>query len=89
MNMTQRSSGLVVPVTKPQPPPASRGPLEIWDDDDRKQAKDALSELWHASGLYGDRHPMDAATMAARLHAWRMLSSVLLGDEFMECEQLT
>ena len=89
MDCEQRESGLVVPVSKPEPPSKKYGPLELTNPEDRERAANALQELWQVTGLeYPCVLSGGGPKFAAHRWAWESLAHMLLGDDF-ECEQLT
>ncbi len=91
MKTEQRKSGLIVPKQKPPTPTHTYNALEIQDEDKRKRAKEALSQLCDAMDL--PRGGGCAIGPEASIHNHRrdfycFFAKMLLGKDYPDFEEL-
>ena len=98
MECEQLKSGLVVPVKKsePEPPPRRYGPLEVRDDERRKEVTRAMLDLWDAMNcqqsdcfLSEPTEKEEKERIQARRDLFEYVGKMLLGADCPEGYELT
>lgn len=82
MKTTESDSGLILPVQKPEPPKRTYGPLEIQDAERRKEAREAIKDLWDAMQLTNGSLWSDSKERYdAHYRLWHYVGEMLLGED--------
>ena len=91
MECEQRPSGLVVPKPRPQKSPQKYGVLEVQDDEQRKDVRDALKALWDALELERGGCCLGSPRLLWEAHyrAWRYIGEMLLDTDCPDYDVLT
>ncbi len=93
MECEQLKSGLVVPAKKSEPPPPRRyGPLEVRDDERRKEVTRVMLALWDAMNCqrcdpFLREHEQER--IQARRELFEFVGKMLLGEDCPEGYELT
>lgn len=93
MEFIERESGIVVPVSKTPPEPASKprphrryGLLEIQDETRRELAHEAMELLWKAMDLSSGGGIINRHVHEEHYRLYHYVGEMLLGDELPEHE---